>query len=110
MAVVELFRALGDPSRLEIVRRLSSGEPYTINSISKGLEITRQGARKHLQILADAHLIILESIGRDTRVRLDRETLEQGRAFIVELERRWEKRLEALRLFVDDEQADHTSP
>ena len=110
MAVVELFRALGDPSRLEMVRRLSSGELYTINSISKGLEITRQGARKHLQILADAHLIVLEPKGRDTSVRLDRETLEQGRAFIAELELRWEKRLEALRHFVDDEEADHTSP
>ena len=109
MAVVELFRALGDPSRLEMVRRLSSGELYTITSVSNGLEITRQGARKHLQILADAHLIILEPKGRDTGVRLDRETLEQGRAFIAELERRWDMRLEALRHFLDDEQGDHTS-
>ncbi len=104
MAVVELFRALGDPSRLEMIRRLSSGEVHTITSVSNGLEITRQGARKHLQILADAHLIVLEPKGRDTGVRLDRDTLEQGRAFIAELEQRWDKRLEALRRFVDDEQ------
>ena len=106
MAVVELFRALGDPSRLEMVRRLSGGEFHTITSVSNGLEITRQGARKHLQILADAHLIIFESRGRDTGVRLDRDTLEEGRAFIAELEHRWDKRLEALRRFVDDEQGD----
>ncbi|MDB5170310.1 MAG: HTH-type transcriptional regulator [Candidatus Saccharibacteria bacterium] len=103
MAVTELFRALGDPTRLEMVRRLSSGAPHTITSVSSGLQISRQGARKHLQILADAEVIMLEPRGRDTGVRLDRDTLEQGKAFIAELELRWDTRLEALRSFVDDE-------
>jgi DNA-binding transcriptional ArsR family regulator len=103
MVAAELFRALGDPTRLEMVRRLSSGDPHTITTVSSGLNITRQGARKHLQMLADAEVIILEPKGRDTTVLLDRETLEQGRAFIAELELRWDARLEALRRFVDDE-------
>ena len=104
MAVAELFRALGDPTRLEMVRRLSSGTPQTISTVSNGLDITRQGARKHLQILADAKVISLEPHGRDTDVRLDRESLERGKSFIIELELRWDKRLEALRQFVDEEQ------
>ena len=99
----ELFRALGDPSRLEMMMRLATGEPYTINSISQGLTISRQGARKHLQILADAELITLESKGRDTSVRLNREKLDEGKAFILELEQRWDQRLDALRKFVDGE-------
>lgn len=103
MAVAELFRALGDPTRIEIVTRLSSGTPHTITSVSSGLEISRQGARKHLQILADAKVITLETKGRDTNVCLDRNTLDQGKAFIAELELRWDKRLEALRRFVDEE-------
>jgi DNA-binding transcriptional ArsR family regulator len=89
-----------------MVQRLSSGAPHTISTVSSGLEITRQGARKHLQILADAKVITLEPKGRDTTVRLDRDTLEQGKAFIAELELRWDMRLEALRRFVDDEQTD----
>ena len=104
MAVIEVFRALGDPSRLEMIRRLASGDPYTINAISNGLEITRQGARKHLQILADADLITLESKGRDTSVRLNLEVLDEGKAFIAELEKRWDQRLEALRQFVDGDE------
>jgi DNA-binding transcriptional ArsR family regulator len=104
MAEADLFRALGDRTRLEMVRRLSSGVPHTITSVSSGLDISRQGARKHLQMLADAKVITLESRGRDTSVRLERETLERGRAFIAELELRWDERLEDLRRFVDDEQ------
>jgi DNA-binding transcriptional ArsR family regulator len=103
MAVVELFRALGDPTRLEMVRRLSSGNSYTLTSVSNGLAISRQGARKHLKILAEANVISLEPKGRDTEVRLERDALETGRAFIAELEIRWDKRLEALRRLVDAE-------
>jgi len=102
MAVAELFRALGDPTRLEIVRRLSSGSSYTLTTVSTGLQITRQGARKHLQILADAKLVHLEPKGRDTAVILDRETLDEGREFIAKLEKQWDMRLEKLKKFVED--------
>jgi DNA-binding transcriptional ArsR family regulator len=103
MAVAELFRALGDPTRLEMVRRLSDGDSYTITMLSSGLDVTRQGARKHLQTLADAKIVNLQSRGRDTIVHLEWETLEHSKAFIVELEQRWDARLEALRLLVDGE-------
>lgn len=103
MAVAELFSALGDPIRLEMVQRLSQHESHTISSVSSDLNITRQGARKHLQILADAKIIRLVPKGRDTSVILLRDTLDQGRTFIAELERQWDLRLEALREFVDED-------
>lgn len=102
MEVVNLFRALGDPTRLEMVRRLASGEPHTISTVSSKLHITRQGARKHLQILADASVISLIPKGRDTEVRLLRDTLDQGKSFIEKLERKWDRRLEALRKVVEE--------
>lgn len=108
MAVAELFRALGDPTRLEMVSRLADGTPHTITSISSGLEMSRQGARKHLQILVNANVIILQPKGRDTDVLLDRNTLEKGKVFIAELEQQWDKRLKALREFVDDEHKSNT--
>lgn len=101
MPVVELFRALGDPTRLEMVQRLSRREPHTIKSVSSGLSITRQGARKHLQILADAELVTLCPEGRETGVVLERDKLEQGKIFIAGLERQWDARMGALRRYVD---------
>jgi DNA-binding transcriptional ArsR family regulator len=97
MALVEVFKALGDPIRLEMVDRLSSGASHTITSLSRGLKISRQGLRKHLQVLVDSDLVTLSPHGRNTAVRLDKRSLERSKAFITRLERRWEKRLEALR-------------
>ena len=76
MVVAAVFSALGDPVRLEMVRRLTSGQPSTISVVSDGLGITRQGARKHLQVLADAGLVTLQPKGREVAVELDLETLE----------------------------------
>ena len=101
MPVAKLFRALGEPTRLEMVERLSNGRVHTITSLSKGLKISRQGTRKHLQVLSDSKVIVLTPKGRDTFVQLDHRTLDIGKKFIAELELRWEKRLEALRDVVD---------
>ena len=97
-----IFNALGDPARIEMVRRLAGGQPSPISAVSNGLGITRQGARKHLQVLVDAKMVSLEPKGRDVIVHLAPERLDAAKAFIAELERRWDNRLEALRRFVEE--------
>jgi len=103
MAVSEIFRALGDPYRLEMVQRLSAGLPCSISAVSADLGISRQGARKHLQVLLDAKMITLEQKGRDVMVTLDRETLDLAKAYFTNLERQWDRRLDALRRFVEED-------
>lgn len=102
MIEATIYKALGDPVRLEMVRRLAAKAPSTIGELSGNLHITRQGARKQLQVLVDAKVVRLEQQGRQTLVTLDRETLDIARAFISGLERQWDSRLAALKAFVED--------
>jgi len=99
----EIFHALGDPIRLEMVHRLTLLQPCTIATVSHDLGVTRQGARKHLQVLVNANLVALEPKGRDVLVRLETTTLDQAKAFIAQLEQQWDKRLDALRRFVEED-------
>jgi DNA-binding transcriptional ArsR family regulator len=101
-ALAEVFKALGDPIRLEIVQRLSRGESFTIGDVSSDLGVTRQGARKHLQSLVEANMVKLEPKGRDVYVRLEPNSLDDAKEFIAEVEKRWDSRLEALRQFVEN--------
>jgi DNA-binding transcriptional ArsR family regulator len=103
MNVAAVFHALGDPVRLEIVQRLSRQQPLTIASVSHGLGITRQGVRKHLQVLADARLATLEPRGREVLVALSPAGLDQAQAFLTKLERQWDRRLAGLRRFVESD-------
>tara|TARA_R110000782_G_scaffold207003_2_gene295528 strand:+ start:1329 stop:1643 length:315 start_codon:yes stop_codon:yes gene_type:complete len=96
-----IYKALGAPVRLEIVKRLSVMPSCTVGDISKNLGISRQGARKQLQVLVDANVVHLSQRGRQTHVSLDTETLRIARSFISRLERQWDDRLEALKNFVE---------
>lgn len=100
-AVAQIFHALGDPVRLEMVNRLLGSQPCTIAVVSAGLGITRQGARKHLQVLVDASLVSLTPEGREVRVALHPTGLDPIKAFIARLEQQWEGRLDALRRFAE---------
>lgn len=101
MSVAQIFKALGDPIRLEIVTRLSKGTDLTINDISKNLGVTRQGARKQLQVLVSAKIVQLRPEGRETKVSLDSSRLEIAQAFIAKLEKQWDQRLQALKKFTE---------
>lgn len=103
MPVAELFKALGDPTRLRMVQRLSSGATYTVSTVSSELGISRQGARKHLQVLVEAKLVNLEANGREISVQLDRSSLESAKVFIGDLERQWDRRLQKLSNFLEKE-------
>lgn len=101
MSVADTFKALGDPIRLEMVKRLSDGSHQTVGGLFDGLSLTRQGARKHLQVLADAELVTLQIKGRQTEVSLNPASLATAKSFISGLELKWDQRLHALRDFVE---------
>ena len=52
-----LFAALGDPTRLALLQRLSAGGPASISVLADASHITRQGVTKHLHVLAGAGVI-----------------------------------------------------
>lgn len=101
MNTAQVFHALGDPVRLEMVQRLSRQQPCTIAEVSHGLGITRQGARKHLQVLVEARLAVLEPRGREVLVELSPAGIDHVRTFLDKLERQWDRRLAALKRFVE---------
>lgn len=102
MIEAEIYKALGDPVRLQIVTRLANGSIYTIGELSKNLGISRQGARKQLQVLVSVELVKLEKKGRETEVLLNTQQLEVARDFISKLESQWDERLNALKIFVEN--------
>ncbi len=98
-----IYRALGDPIRLEIVQRLSAKSPRTLGELSGKLGVSRQGARKQIQVLVNAKVVQLAQRGRQTDVTLNPHSLQVARDFIAQLERQWDQRLQALKNFVEGE-------
>jgi DNA-binding transcriptional ArsR family regulator len=101
MTEAQLFKALGDPLRLTLVKRLSGGTMYTMGDLTQGLGVTRQAARKQLQVLASAKIVQLKPHGREVIVVLDIDSFKQGKDFITNLENKWDKHLMKLKNFVE---------
>jgi len=98
----ELFAALGDETRLNLIRRLSQGGPVSTVRLSTGSGMTRQAVTKHLSVLERARLVGHRRQGRETLWDIEPEGFDAARAFIDAMSRQWDTRLEALRQFVED--------
>jgi DNA-binding transcriptional ArsR family regulator len=69
-----LFRSLGDPARLMIVRRLAAG-PARVTDLTAGLGLAQSTVSKHLACLRDCGLVTSEPVGRSSLFRLTQPAL-----------------------------------
>jgi DNA-binding transcriptional ArsR family regulator len=97
----ELFFALGDETRLAVVRRLSSGVPLSATTLSSGAKVSRQAIVKHLQVLEGAGLVSHEKRGREVLYSLEARRLDEARAFIEAVSAGWDRAIERLRQQVE---------
>ena len=61
----DVFRALADASRRELLDRLRAGNGQTLGQLCERLTMTRQAVSKHLAILEDANLVATVKRGRE---------------------------------------------
>ena len=61
----DVFRALADASRRELLDRLRADNGQTLNDLCARLGMTRQAVSKHLGILEEANLIATVKRGRE---------------------------------------------
>jgi DNA-binding transcriptional ArsR family regulator len=61
----DVFRALADASRRELLDRLHAQNGQTLNELGARLAMTRQAVSKHLAILEDANLVATVKRGRE---------------------------------------------
>lgn len=70
-----LFRSLGDPARLAILRRLARDGPARVVDLVEGLDLAQSTASKHLACLRDCGLVSSEPLGRASLFRLAQPAL-----------------------------------
>ncbi len=96
-----VFAALGDDTRLKLLRRLSDEPRQSISRLAEGATITRQGVTKHLRVLEDAGLVQSVRRGREKRYELKPNGLDAARRSLNEIGRQWDEALASLKTFVE---------
>lgn len=103
---VPIFAALADPMRRELLVNLAEHSPKTATQLAEEYPITRQGILKHLNILEEAGLVIVQQKGREKRYTFTPQPLGQLEQWIQAISAKWDERLFRLKHLLETEVAD----
>ncbi|MGE3984391.1 MAG: ArsR/SmtB family transcription factor [Dehalococcoidia bacterium] len=61
----EVFKALADPNRRELLDRLHAADGRTLKELCEHMAMSRQAVMKHLDVLEGANLVVTVRRGRE---------------------------------------------
>ena len=96
-----VFRALADPTRRRIIAILARG-PRPVSEIASKFDISRPAVAKHLAILRQSGLVIVEKKGRERINRLTPTPLDAAARWLEKIDQFWDARLAALKDVVEE--------
>ena len=74
--IAELFRALGDPTRIEILRLLSQSDEVACTTLDDILPVSKSTISYHIKALKTVGLLTVRKDGRWYHYTLQRDRLE----------------------------------
>jgi DNA-binding transcriptional ArsR family regulator len=91
-AVDDLFHALADGTRRDILRRCAEDEP-SVSRLAGEYPMSFAAVQKHVAVLERAGLVSKQRRGREQRVRTDRDAVVRARQALDQLEATWRGRV-----------------
>jgi len=101
-APANVFAALGDETRLSLVRKLCRGEPRSISQLTAGSRISRQAITKHLRVLERARIVRCVRAGRQSLFAFNPQPVEKIRHYLEFVSEQWDHALARLKAFVEE--------
>jgi DNA-binding transcriptional ArsR family regulator len=93
--VDDLFHALADATRRDILRRSVRGE-LSVSRLAEAYPMSFAAVQKHVAVLERAGLVSKERRGREQLVRTDPEALRLARQPLDQLEAAWRGRVDRM--------------
>jgi DNA-binding transcriptional ArsR family regulator len=92
----DLFAAVADPTRRQILQRLVHDGPQTATELAELFPLSRQAVVKHVQTLAAAGLVAATRSGREVRYRATTERLAEAVSWLLDTSAQWDRRTDRL--------------
>ncbi|MGJ4746927.1 ArsR/SmtB family transcription factor [Leptospira sp. SA-E8] len=95
-----IFYALSDPTRRDIVERLSK-KSASVSELASPLDMSMAAVVQHVQILEESGLIKTQKIGRVRSCRVETNSLELIENWLNQRRKFWERNLDRLGEFLE---------
>jgi DNA-binding transcriptional ArsR family regulator len=93
----DVFAALADPTRRQLLDRLSAEGPMSATDLARDYPVSRQAVVKHLNTLTGAGLLHPQRHGKEVLYGVDPTRLSEVSVWLKEVGDQWDRRLDALR-------------
>jgi len=100
-ALVLVFHALADPTRMAVVERLSAG-PAATSELARPFQMALPSFLQHLDVLQQSGLVRSTKAGRVRTYELAPKVMRQAEDWMAGQRAVWEKRLDQLDSFLND--------
>jgi DNA-binding transcriptional ArsR family regulator len=99
---VEVFSALGDPTRQRLLETVAQGGRTTADMAAL-LDITRQAVEKQLRVLEQAGLVRRQRLGRRVQYAVRPDALADTATWLSALADTWDRRLGAVKALAESD-------
>jgi DNA-binding transcriptional ArsR family regulator len=99
----DVFQALADPNRREILRLLANRR-MTLNALAEHFAISRPAVSKQVKILSECGLVVVRQHGRERLCEARPDKLSEVSDWVEQYHQLWEQRLDRLEAFLADSQ------
>lgn len=95
----DVFQAIADPIRRDIIG-LIAHEPLTVNSVAKNFDISRPAVSKHIRILKECGLIVINKEGRERYCMIQPKNLIPVSIWLEQYRKLWEEKLDSFESYL----------
>jgi DNA-binding transcriptional ArsR family regulator len=99
--VDQVFKALADPTRRQVLERLVSG-PASTSELAEPFTMALPSFTQHLRLLEGAGLVASDKHGRTRTYQLAPSGLDAAQGWLTDQRRTWQQRLDQLDQFLID--------
>jgi DNA-binding transcriptional ArsR family regulator len=102
----ELWSAIGDPSRRQVLDLLVRNGEVSASWLAGRVPFSRQAVSKHLVVLERAGLVSRRKQGREVLYLVDADRLDQATRAMAELAAQWDRRLGTIKRLAETAHAE----
>jgi DNA-binding transcriptional ArsR family regulator len=95
----DVFQAIADPTRREIIGLLANNT-LTLNGVAENFDISRPAISKHIKILTECGLVVINQQGRERYCDVNLNKLKEVNDWVTQYREFWSKKLDALEDFL----------
>src|ERR1700740_2765147 len=97
----DVFQAIADPTRRAIISMIAA-ESMNLNAVAENFDISRPAISKHIKILTECGLIVIDKQGRDHYCEARLDKLNEVSEWVEKYRQFWEAKLDSLEIYLNE--------